>query len=44
MAIVESENQGWNQKYLNELFSTIDLNLIKEPDYRSPKSCKIEIK
>jgi hypothetical protein len=31
MAIVESENQGSNEKYLDELFSTIDLNRIKQP-------------
>ncbi|HFQ5108738.1 TPA: hypothetical protein ACGUT0_002299, partial [Vibrio vulnificus] len=31
MATVESENKGWNEQDLNELFSTIDVNKIKKP-------------
>lgn len=28
---MDSENQGWNKQDLNELFSTIDVNRIREP-------------
>lgn len=31
MATVESENKGWNEQDLNELFSTIDVNKIRKP-------------
>ncbi|PSW43800.1 hypothetical protein [Photobacterium leiognathi] len=31
MATVENENQGWNDQNLNKLFSTIDVNKIREP-------------
>ena len=31
MATVESGNQGWNEKDLNDLFSTIDVSEIKKP-------------
>ncbi|MDS1861237.1 hypothetical protein QX220_06230 [Vibrio vulnificus] len=31
MATVESENKGWNEQDLDELFSTIDVNKIRKP-------------